>query len=310
MGEDVLESFLEAVNVVVDQVLAVDFTLIDQADQSQTLVHLSQVKHDVFLVVCVRQLDDRRRLLVKLRAVFLIIAINAGHVNEDVDELGADFVMLHIHGGRIRRNVHLRDNVEEECFLNLAARDQRVHHLRNESHLGEQLLHNLGKSHVDGVVVDGSQLESQRDGLTEFLEQAAHVRLDSVQALDFLVVVHKHIAVNFVNENFVPDVWLHLVSLSDHLIKLLTSAIVVSVVSVDHVNESSTVGDLLVGVGLEHEISWEVDDIELDVVVVAHGLHLDIARRQQEKGLVRAHLLKDYFGNGCFARSTQEQGQH
>ena len=51
VGEDVLEALLEAVNVVVDEVLAMDFALVDQADQGETLVNLAQVEHNVLLVV-------------------------------------------------------------------------------------------------------------------------------------------------------------------------------------------------------------------------------------------------------------------
>ena len=54
-----LQSFLEAVDVVVDQMLLVDFTLVDQANQGQTLVHFSQVQHDVLLGIGVGQSDNR-----------------------------------------------------------------------------------------------------------------------------------------------------------------------------------------------------------------------------------------------------------
>ena len=139
------------------------------------------------------------------------------------------------------------------------------------------------------------------------MEQATHIRLDSVQALNLLVVVHEHVAVNLVDEHFVPDVGLHLVGLSDHFEKLLASAFIVSVVSIDHVDKGSAVGDLLGRVRLKHEVAWEVDYAELDVVVIADSLHLDVARWQQEEGLVRAHLLEDYLGDGCFARSERSR---
>ena len=45
--EDLLEPLLESVNVVVNQVLLLVLSLVNQTDQSQTLVDLAQVKHDV-----------------------------------------------------------------------------------------------------------------------------------------------------------------------------------------------------------------------------------------------------------------------
>ena len=53
VSEDLLQALLEAVNVVIDQMLPVDLVLVDQADQGQTLVNFSQVQNDVLLVVCV-----------------------------------------------------------------------------------------------------------------------------------------------------------------------------------------------------------------------------------------------------------------
>ena len=58
MVEDFLEALLEAVDIVVDQVLSVDLTLVDQAHQRQTLVNFSQVQDNVFLVVCMGQTND------------------------------------------------------------------------------------------------------------------------------------------------------------------------------------------------------------------------------------------------------------
>ena len=43
VGKDVFESFFEAIDIVVDQVLSMDFALIDEADEGETLVDLAQV---------------------------------------------------------------------------------------------------------------------------------------------------------------------------------------------------------------------------------------------------------------------------
>lgn len=97
VSEDLLQALLEAVNVVIDQMLPVDLVLVDQTDQGQTLVNFSQVQNDVLLVVCVSESNDRRGLLVKLRSIFLVIAIDTGDVNENIDQLRADFVVLHVY---------------------------------------------------------------------------------------------------------------------------------------------------------------------------------------------------------------------
>ena len=66
MGKDVLEAFLEAIDIVVDQVLPMDFTLIDETNESKALVNFTQVQNDVLLIVCMRQSNYRRGLLVEL----------------------------------------------------------------------------------------------------------------------------------------------------------------------------------------------------------------------------------------------------
>lgn len=59
VSEDLFQSFLEPINVVVDQVLPMNFTLVDEADECEALVHFPQVQNDVLLIVCVRQSDNR-----------------------------------------------------------------------------------------------------------------------------------------------------------------------------------------------------------------------------------------------------------
>ena len=58
MLEYFLETFLEAVNVIVDEVLLVNLGLVYQADQGQAFVDFSQVEYNVLLVVSVSQSDD------------------------------------------------------------------------------------------------------------------------------------------------------------------------------------------------------------------------------------------------------------
>ena len=65
MGKDLLESVLKSVNIVVYQVLAVNFSLVDQTHQSETFVNFAQINHYVLLVVCVRQSYNRTRFFVE-----------------------------------------------------------------------------------------------------------------------------------------------------------------------------------------------------------------------------------------------------
>jgi len=134
--EDFLQALLKAINIVVDKVLSVDFALIDEADEGEALVNLPQVEHNVLLVISVGQSDDRGTFLVELAAVVVIVAVDAGDIDEHVDELGADLIVLHVDGRRVARNVHLRDHVKQERLLNLRPVDQCVHHLGDEGDLG------------------------------------------------------------------------------------------------------------------------------------------------------------------------------
>ena len=193
MSEDLLEALLEPINVVVDQVLAMDLALINEADEGEALVDLAQVEYDVLLVVSVRESDDRARLLVELRAVLLIVPVDAGDVDQHVNELRAYLVVLHVHRRRVRGDIHLRYDIEEERLLDLRSVDEHVHHLRNEGDLRQQLLHDFGQGDVDGVVVNARQLERKRDRVSELREQASHVRLNRIEALDLLVIIIKHI---------------------------------------------------------------------------------------------------------------------
>ena len=210
--------------------------------------------------------------------------------------------MLHVDRGRVAGDVDLGDDVEEEGLLNLAPIYQGVHHLRDEGDLRQQFVHDLGESDVDGVIVDAGKLEGELDGLTELLQEAAHVRLDGVEALNLLLVIHEHIRVDLVNEDLVPDVTLNLISRLNHVEQLLAGSLVVSIVSIDHVDERAALLNVLHGVGLEHVVAREVIHTELNVTVVVHLLLLDVGGWQQKEGLVRRHLLEDNLGDAGLAR--------
>ena len=101
--------------------------------------------------------------------------------------------MLHVYRCRVARDVHLRDDVEEESFLDLGPVYQGVHHLRDEVYLRKEFVNYLRQRYIDSMVIDGRQLESQLNRLSELLQETAHIGLDSVEALDLLVVVHEHV---------------------------------------------------------------------------------------------------------------------
>ena len=116
----------------------------------------------------------------------------------------------------------------------------------------------LRQRHIDGMVIDGRQLERQLDGLPELLQQSAHVRLNGVEALNLLVVVHKHVRVDLVDEDLVPDVVLDAVRRPDHIKQLLACALIVSVVRIDDIDECTALLNVLLAVALQHVVSREV----------------------------------------------------
>ena len=73
------------------------------------------------------QLDSRTGLLVECqRAARLVGAVDARHVDEDVDELGADLVVFHFYWRLVRRDIDLGDHIEQERFLDLRAEHKLV----------------------------------------------------------------------------------------------------------------------------------------------------------------------------------------
>jgi hypothetical protein len=140
--EDALESLFKSVDVIVDQVLLVDFGLIDQAHQRQVVVNLSQVEHNIFLGVRVAKTDVRAGFFIELTARAIILhSVDARNVNQHVNQLRTNLVVQHINGRLVSSDVYLRSHVEKERFLNVGARYQCVHHRRDEGNLGQQLLY-------------------------------------------------------------------------------------------------------------------------------------------------------------------------
>ena len=143
------------------------------------------------------------------------------------------------------------------------------------------------------MIVNARQLEGKRDGLAKLLEQAAHVGLDRIEALNLLIIIHEHVAINLVNEDLIPYVRFDLASALNNLKELLACGLVIRIVRINHVDKCTAVLNVLDGVRLQHVVAWEVNDIELDVVIVTDGLRLYVACWQQEESFVRRHLLED-----------------
>ena len=89
------------------------------------------------------------------------------------------------------------------------------------------------------------------------------------------------------NEDLIPYVRLDLACALDNLKELLASRLIVSIMRINHVDKCTAVLNVLDGVRLQHVVAREVNDIELDVVIVADGLSLYVACWQEEKGFVR-----------------------
>ena len=143
------------------------------------------------------------------------------------------------------------------------------------------------------MVVNTSELESQRDWLSKFLKKTPHICLNGIEALNLLIIIHEHIRVDLVDEDFIPNVRFDLTRSLDYLEELLACTLVVGVMGINYIDECAAVSDVLDRVTFEHIISWEIDNIEFYVVIVADSLRLNCSSWQQEEGLVRRHLLED-----------------
>ena len=273
MSKNRLESFFEAIDVVVDQMLSMNLALVNKADKGQTFVNFSQIQHNVLLVIGMCQSDDRRRFFVKFASsVFFVNTIDACHIDQYIYQFRANLVVLHIYRRWVRCDVDLRDHVKKESLLDFGATDKSVHHLWDKGHLREKFLDHFGKGHIDRVIVDWGQLESELDGLSELLEQTAHIALDGVEALNLLVIIHEHVWVHLVDKHLVADVALYTTSLLDYLVQLLASAFIVSIVSINYIDKGTAVLNVLSRVAFEDKVAGEVNDTKLDVIIVADRL--------------------------------------
>ena len=94
-----------------------NLSLIYEADQGKTSVNFTQVEHYILLIIFMSQSNDARTLLVELWSILFIISIDARDIYQNINQLWAYFVVFHVDWGGIRGDIDLRDNIEEEGFL-------------------------------------------------------------------------------------------------------------------------------------------------------------------------------------------------
>ena len=76
------------------------------------------------------------------------------------------------------------------------------------------------------------------------------------------------------NEDLIPYVRLDLACALNNLKELLASRLVIRVVRINHIDKCTAVLYMLDGVRLQHVVAREVNNVELDVVIVADCLSL------------------------------------
>ena len=242
-----------------------ELSFVDKAHKGKALVHLSQVEHNV-LVLSARmvQPNDGRTFLVKLQCSSLLVnTINARNVDEDINQFRTDFIVLHFHWVRVCCYVNLRDDIEEESFLDFGVLNEGVHHLGDVVHLWQQLLDHLRESFVDRVVIDRSEVERESNLQAVVIEQLPHDLLDLIQRLHLLLVIREHVSVDLVDEHFVGDVLVQARGKFDDVSQPLAWLLKLLLLRINHVNQRPALLEKsgVCGVVLAELLhSWEVLD--------------------------------------------------
>jgi hypothetical protein len=236
------------------------------------------------------------------------VTVDACYVDQYIYQFWANLVVGHVDRWRVSSYVDFGEYIKKECFLNVWSRYKCVHHRGDKWHLWKQLLHYFWEGLVDRVIVNASHLVSETAFTLVVLKQTLHVVLNGEQAITFLVVSHKHVRVNFVNENFVVQVRLNVTSLLDQVSQTHACAFIVVWLGVDDIDEGAAILYLPLEIVLEYVVSWEIDDVEVNVVISLNRLRFDLLRREEEVGLVGSQLRKYDLLDGTLARSTCEWG--
>lgn len=125
--------------------LLVKFFLIDQAHKSQALVDLAKIQ-DNFVVgaTSVVKFDDTWWFFVEFESASLFIdPVDAAYIDENVNEFGADLIVLYLNRVTIGRNIDLGNDIKKESFFDLGVGDQVVDHSRDKANLRKKLLDDL-----------------------------------------------------------------------------------------------------------------------------------------------------------------------
>ena len=89
------------------------------------------------------------------------------------------------------------------------------------------------------------------------------------------------------NEDLVVQIWFHLTRLLNQVTKLRACSLVLLRLSVNDVDERTTLGYLPVQVLLENVVAREIYHVEVDIVIGVDLLDLNLLGGQQEEGFVR-----------------------
>lgn len=100
--------------------LLVYFVFIYEAYKGQALVNFFKVQHYVLVTRWMMQSNRAAALVVEREvASALVGSIDTRNINQNINQLTADFIILHLYGILICSNVNLGNDVEEEGFLDL-----------------------------------------------------------------------------------------------------------------------------------------------------------------------------------------------
>jgi hypothetical protein len=266
--EDLLESLFKLVDVIVDQLFLCELTLFDNRDQGQTLFNFSHIDHDISIsAVRMLQLDDTSGLFVKFKSSTLFVhAVDARDIDQNIDELRADFIKIQLIQLLVFSDVDLGNNIKKESIFNSTGVDKVIHQIRNVAHLRQELLHYLADSFVDGVVIDGGEEVLHVDGDLEFGGEVPLVDdlLYVLHHLDLLLISPVEISVNFVDEDVDIDFRVDLEDLFDGLSSFV-ALVIDALVASDHVDDRTCVLEslnVLLSLGREVVVSREVDHVK------------------------------------------------
>ena len=121
--------------------LLLNFVLVNQADKRQAFVYFLQVQHNVGIVARRMKSDGGAGFIVEGQvASGFICSIDASYVNEDVDELWADFVVFHLNVVFVSSDVDFGNDVKQEGLLDLTCSHELVQQLLDVLDLRKELL--------------------------------------------------------------------------------------------------------------------------------------------------------------------------